>query len=89
MFKANHFKIIDKKVVKNSINKASTDTNNFENQLVSIYTLRDKIYKIIPQEYFAEKFKIKKEQLCLGRFEIESLNRDVKNKIFIYTHFKS
>ncbi len=47
-----------------------------------IYTIRDKIYKVIPQEYFEENFKIKKEHLCLGRFEIESVNRDVKIKIY-------
>lgn len=89
MFKANHFKIAHKKLVKNSINKSVTDTNNFENQLVNIYTIRDKIYKIIPKEYFGENFKIKKEELCLGKFEIESLNRDVKIIYIIYTKLNS
>lgn len=75
MFKANHFK----KTEKNSITNMSKINNPYSNsnQNVSIYTIRDKIYKIIPSEYFEENFKIKKEYLCLGRMEIEMLNRDV------------
>jgi len=75
MFKANHFKKTDRNSIAN-IGKINNPYSNSD-QNATIYTIRDKIYKIIPSEYFEENFKIKKEYLCLGRIEIEMLNRDV------------
>jgi len=81
MFKANHFKKYDRNSFLNNPNKINQGANNID-KAVKIYTIRDKIYKIIPQEYFEGNFKIRKEHLCLGRFEIELLNRDVKFYIY-------
>jgi len=73
-FKANHFK----KSEKNSLNYVNKNNNlNSLKNIVTIYTIKDKIYNNIPSDYFKENFKIKKEYLCLERSEIESLNRDV------------
>lgn len=82
MFKANHFKKSDKQSITTTSSFMNIPTDNMQNNAVGIYNIRDKIYELIPQEFFTENFRIKKEHLCLGRFEIESLNRDVKNIIY-------
>lgn len=76
MFKANHFKKSERNSLINTTLKSNQDTISID-KAVNIYNIRDKIYKVIPKEYFEENFKIKKDHLCLSRFEIESLNRDV------------